>query len=90
MTPEPIVEVGADAEALAWRAARLIAARASRASERFGLCLSGGSTPKRVHELLGAKDVHAALDWQKVHLFGDGRFVPSSRQQFSHSPRGLD
>jgi 6-phosphogluconolactonase len=77
MTPAPIVEVAGDAETLASRVAAFIAARASSVSERFGLCLSGGSTPKRVYELLGAKDLSAALDWQKVHLFwGDERFVP--------------
>jgi 6-phosphogluconolactonase len=77
MTPPPVIDSGGDAEALASRVARFIAARASSASERFGLCLSGGSTPRRVYELLGTKDVRAMLDWQKVHLFwGDERFVP--------------
>jgi len=81
MTPPPIVEVADDAEALACLAARFIAARASNATEPFGLCLSGGSTPKRVYELLGAKDFGAALDWQKVHLFwGDERFVPADHR----------
>jgi 6-phosphogluconolactonase len=59
---------------LACLAARFIAARISSAPERFSLCLSGGSTPKRAYELLGAKDLGASLDWQKVHLFwGDER-----------------
>jgi 6-phosphogluconolactonase len=81
MTPPPVIDAGGDAEALAWRVAGFIAARVSGASERFGLCLSGGSTPKRVYELLGAKDLGAALDWQKVHLFwGDERFVPPDHQ----------
>jgi len=76
MTPPPVLDVASDPEALAQLAARFIAARAS-ASKRFGLCLSGGATPKRVYELLGAKDLGAALDWQKLHLFwGDERFVP--------------
>jgi 6-phosphogluconolactonase len=80
MTPKPIIEVENDAEALALLVARFIA-RASRASERFGLCLSGGSTPKRVYEILGAKDVGGALDWQKIHLFwGDERFVPADHR----------
>jgi len=47
MTPPPIVELAADAEASAWPATRFIAARASSAFERFGL-LSGGSTPNHV------------------------------------------
>jgi 6-phosphogluconolactonase len=75
VTPAPVVDAGGDAEALASRVAGFIAARASSASKRFGLCLSGGSTPKRVYELLA--DLGASLDWQKVHLFwGDERFVP--------------
>jgi 6-phosphogluconolactonase len=77
MTHPPIVEVAEEAEALASRVARVVAARISGASEHLGLCLSGGATPKRVYELLGAKDFGASLDWQKVHLFwGDERFVP--------------
>jgi 6-phosphogluconolactonase len=75
VTPPPIVEVADDAEALAWRVAGFVAARASRASERFGLGLSGGSTPKRAYEVLA--DFDASLDWRKMHFFwGDERFVP--------------
>jgi Glucosamine-6-phosphate isomerases/6-phosphogluconolactonase len=75
VTPPPIVEVADDAEALAWRVAGFVAARASRASERFGLGLSGGSTPKRAYEVLA--DFDASLDWRKIHFFwGDERFVP--------------
>jgi len=71
MTPPPIVELAADAEALARQVAHSVAARASSASERFDLCLSGGSTPKRVYELFGDKDLGASLDWQKVHFFSE-------------------
>jgi 6-phosphogluconolactonase len=79
MTPPPIVEVADDAEALARLVARFIAACISGVSKRFGLCLSGGSTPKRVYELLA--DSGASLDWQKVHLFwGDERFVPADHR----------
>ena len=59
--------------------AGFVVARARGASGRFSLCLSGGSTPKRVYELLG--DWRAPLDWQKVHLFwGDERFLPPDHQ----------
>ena len=75
MTPEPVIDAEDDAEALAARVARFIAARASGASGRFSLCLSGGATPERAYELLA--DLGAPLDWQKIHLFwGDERFVP--------------
>jgi 6-phosphogluconolactonase len=77
MMPPPIVEVADDAEVLACLVVGFIAERVSGVSKRFGLCLSGGSTPKRVYELLGAEDLGASLDWQKIHLFwGDERFVP--------------
>ncbi|MGA7384675.1 MAG: 6-phosphogluconolactonase [Methylocella sp.] len=79
MTPEPVIDAEDDAEALACRVACFIAARISSAPERFSLCLSGGSTPKRAYELLA--DLGAPLDWQKVHLFwGDERFVPPDHQ----------
>ncbi|MCI0466291.1 MAG: 6-phosphogluconolactonase [Beijerinckiaceae bacterium] len=77
MTPLPVIEIETDMEALALRVARFIAGRVAAASGRFGLCLSGGTTPKRVYELLAANGAGGALDWQKVHLFwGDERFVP--------------
>ena len=77
MTPPPAVDVAEDAEALALRAARFVAASVSRAPGRFSLNLSGGSTPKRIYELLGAGDLGVSPDWRKLHIFwGDERFVP--------------
>jgi 6-phosphogluconolactonase len=77
MIPLPIIETASDFEALAARVARFISGRISSASAHFSLCLSGGSTPKRVYELLAAGDFPHAIDWQKIHLFwGDERFVP--------------
>jgi 6-phosphogluconolactonase len=77
MTPAPVLNIAEDAEALALHVACFVAARISDAGDRFSLSLSGGSTPKRVYELLGARDLGASLDWRKVHLFwGDERFVP--------------
>lgn len=77
MTPAPVIEVAADAEALAERVTRFVVAAMSNVPERFGLCLSGGSTPKRVYELLGAGSLGGCPDWAKLHLFwGDERFVP--------------
>src|SRR5262249_14436522 len=81
MTPLPIIETESDFEALALRVARFIAARISGSSGRFGLSLSGGTTPKRVYELLGAGDLIPVPDWQRVHLFwGDERFVPPDHE----------
>jgi 6-phosphogluconolactonase len=85
MKPAPIIEVASDAEILALSAARFVAARLSNASGQFSLCLSGGTTPKRVYELLGAGDLVPVPDWQKVQLFwGDERFVPADHQDSNY------
>jgi len=62
-----------DAEALARHAARWLCALAQRSSGRLAVSLSGGSTPRRLYELLAQADV----PWDRVHWFwGDERFVP--------------
>jgi 6-phosphogluconolactonase len=77
MIPEPIVEISRDAEDLADRVAIWIATRIVFAPERVAICLSGGTTPKRVYEMLGGEDLRKKVDWRKVHFFwGDERFVP--------------
>lgn len=44
---------------------------------RFIVALAGGSTPKRVYELLASESYKGQLDWSKVHIFfGDERCVP--------------
>jgi 6-phosphogluconolactonase len=44
---------------------------------RFTVALAGGSTPKRIYELLGSESYREQLDWSKVHIFfGDERCVP--------------
>ncbi len=43
----------------------------------FTLCLSGGSTPKKVYKLLAADKLKNKIDWSKIHFFwGDERYVP--------------
>jgi 6-phosphogluconolactonase len=85
MTPAPVIDVAKDAEALALRVARFVAARISSEPDRFSLSLSGGSTPKRIYELLGAGDLGVALDWRKLHLFwGDERFVPMDHEDSNY------
>ncbi len=44
---------------------------------RFSLALSGGSTPKKLHELLAGSPYKERIDWKKVSVFfGDERAVP--------------
>lgn len=80
MAPKPAsnpVEVATDPEALARRAAGWIADLAAASRDRFAICLSGGSTPRRLYELLGESPYRDRLPWNRVHWFwGDERFVP--------------
>ncbi len=44
---------------------------------KYTLALSGGSTPKALHELLANEPYKSHIDWSKIHFFwGDERFVP--------------
>ena len=62
-----------DAEALAHHAAQWLGAAAQHSSGKFAVALSGGSSPRRLYELLA----EAELPWKRVHWFwGDERFVP--------------
>ena len=70
-------EILADPQALAGRAAQWIIDLACHSTGRFSICLSGGSTPKRLYELLAAAPYRDALPWDRIHWFwGDDRFVP--------------
>lgn len=45
--------------------------------ERAAVCLSGGSTPKRLYERLASPGHVERFPWERVHWFwGDERFVP--------------
>jgi 6-phosphogluconolactonase len=71
------IEVGKDPEALAHRAARWITDLAAASRDRFAVCLSGGSTPRRLYQLLAESPYRDTLPWDRVHWFwGDERFVP--------------
>jgi len=71
------VEVLKDPEALAHRAARWITDLAAASRDRFAICLSGGSTPRRLYELLSEAPYRDELPWERIHWFwGDERFVP--------------
>jgi 6-phosphogluconolactonase len=76
----PNIEVAADAEDLAQRTVRffITTAREALASrERFYAALSGGQTPQRTFELLGASPEAGALPWSRIQMFWvDERYVP--------------
>ncbi len=71
------VRVFADAETLARRAAEWLCDAANAASGKFAVCLSGGSTPRRLYEMLAENPIAARMPWDRIHwFFGDERFVP--------------
>lgn len=55
-----------------------IANEAIEEKGEFTFSLSGGSSPKRLYELLASDAYKYEVDWNKVHFFfGDERYVPS-------------
>jgi 6-phosphogluconolactonase len=79
MIPEAQVTVLPDAEALAERAADWILERVLMAAGPVSVCLSGGSTPRRLYQTLARAPYRDRMPWQRIHWFwGDERFVPSN------------
>ena len=78
-TDKPRLIVVADAEALAHAAAERVTARISANPDRIAICLTGGSSPKQLYQLLGSDAYRSKIPWTRVHWFiGDERFVPDS------------
>ncbi len=75
----PAIEIAQDAETLARLAAGKIAEMAQRfiqAQGQFSIVLTGGSTPRRLYQLLSRQDLYP-IDWQRVQIFfSDERCVP--------------
>jgi 6-phosphogluconolactonase len=66
-----------DADDVAWEAATWLCRVTSVCTERMAICLSGGSTPKRMYECLKQETLRGRFPWDRVHWFwGDERFVP--------------
>jgi len=77
MASQPRIDVSPDFEGLAHRVAQWLVDLACATPGRFAIALSGGSTPKRLYQLLAAPPLVEAMPWGHVHLFwGDDRFVP--------------
>ncbi|MGI4022548.1 MAG: 6-phosphogluconolactonase [Janthinobacterium lividum] len=54
-----------------------IADQAITANGIFNISLSGGSSPKKLYEMLASPDYKEKVDWKKVYFFfGDERNVP--------------
>jgi len=79
------LEVLADAEALARHVADRLTAMAARSDRSFTVALSGGSTPRRLYQLLAGPPYREAFAWERTHWFwGDERFVPPDDPQSNY------
>jgi 6-phosphogluconolactonase len=66
----------ADPAALAQIAADRVIARISANNGRVAICLTGGSSPKKLYQLLATDPYRSRIPWDRVHWFiGDERFV---------------
>ena len=78
--PARTIRVFADVQALSEAAAHewvRCGREAVAARGRFTVALSGGSTPKRLYQLLAAEPFRSQVDWSRVEIFwGDERCVP--------------
>jgi 6-phosphogluconolactonase len=73
------VIVAADPPALAKAAADRVLARMAENPGRIAICLTGGSSPRKLYELLGTEAYRGRIPWDRTHWFiGDERFVPAS------------
>jgi 6-phosphogluconolactonase len=77
MPTETRIEVAATPEDLARRGARWIADIAAASPGPLAVSLSGGSTPRRLYQILAEPPYRETLPWDRLHWFwGDERFVP--------------
>ena len=68
-----------DTARLAELAATHLIARMDQNPDAIAICLTGGSTPARLYELLATPPWRARIPWPRVHWFmTDDRFVPAN------------
>ena len=75
-----MIRIFKDADLLLPALADFIVSRSKMAIEksgRFNFVLSGGSSPKKLYELLTSASYRNMIDWQHVFFFfGDERYLP--------------
>lgn len=77
-TPDAVIQALADHFVL-------LAAQAIEARGRFVVALSGGSSPKRLYELLASAAYHEQVAWEQVYFFfGDERNVPPTSPESNY------
>ena len=68
----------ADPAALAEAAAERLLTRIAANAGRVAICLTGGSSPRQLYQLLATEAYRTRIPWERVHWFiGDERFVPA-------------
>ncbi|MEH2511986.1 6-phosphogluconolactonase [Nitrobacteraceae bacterium AZCC 1564] len=73
----PHTIVVADSKSLAEAAAKRLVERIAKNPQQVRICLTGGSTPRRLYELLATAPWREKIPWPRVHWFmTDDRFVP--------------
>jgi 6-phosphogluconolactonase len=61
------------------------AAVATVARERFTVALSGGSTPRRLYQILAEEPYRSQMDWKRMEVFwGDERCVPPDDKESNY------
>jgi 6-phosphogluconolactonase len=80
-----MIRIFADKDDLSRAAAGLIIRIAGRSIDRIGrftVALSGGTTPRRLYELLAEPPYRNQIDWSRVQFFwGDDRSVPPTHEE---------
>lgn len=83
------IEVLPDAEAVSRRGAGLLselATEADRHARRLSVALSGGSTPKRMFQILASDEFRAKIPWESIDWFwGDERCVPPEHKDSNYN-----
>ncbi|HZR68452.1 MAG TPA: 6-phosphogluconolactonase [Burkholderiales bacterium] len=75
----------ADADALARGVAEWVCALAQASAGAFAVCLSGGSTPRRLYQALAQGPVASRFPWSRARWFwGDERFVPHDHPESNY------
>jgi 6-phosphogluconolactonase len=82
MTNKQPIIIESDAEGLARKGAEAFS-RAAKESvglrERFAVAISGGSTPRYMHQILAKEPYLSDIPWEKTHVFWvDERCVPGN------------
>ena len=79
------IHISKNLEALSLSFADWIVAYAEeilKKKETFSIVLSGGNTPKKLHEILVSEPFRSKISWGKWHFFlGDERFVPITEER---------